>query len=57
MTTNYKCILSLRIARHLLENGFRIIDIEPSRKIDGNLVFIFEDTSELRKELAQLRQN
>jgi hypothetical protein len=52
-----KCILSLRIARHLLAQGFRITDIEPSRKIEGALVFIFEDSTELRKELVSFNRN
>jgi hypothetical protein len=50
-----KCILSLRVARHLLAKGFRLIDVEPSRKFDGKLVFVFEDSEELRQELANLR--
>ncbi|WP_176525828.1 DUF5659 domain-containing protein [Bacillus sp. AFS001701] len=48
-----KCILSLRVARHLLAKGFRLIDVEPSRKINGHLVFIFEATPELLEELAK----
>lgn len=51
-----KCILSLRVARHLLTRGFRLVDIEPSRKFDGQLVFIFEDTSALRTELSKLQR-
>lgn len=49
-----KCILSLRVARHLLANGFRIVDVEPSRKFIGQVVFIFEDSPELDAELAKL---
>lgn len=52
-----KCILSLRIARHLLAQGFRIVDVEQSRKHIGNIVFIFEDTPELSVELAKFRRN
>ncbi|WP_167374922.1 DUF5659 domain-containing protein [Gottfriedia luciferensis] len=51
-----KCILSLRVARHLLSKGFQVIDIEPSRKVNGQLVFIFEETPELIVELAELRK-
>ncbi|WP_420806001.1 DUF5659 domain-containing protein [Neobacillus bataviensis] len=50
-----KCILSLRVARLLLAKGFQIVDIEPSRKHTGNLVFIFADSEELRQVLANLR--
>lgn len=49
-----KCILSLRVARRLLAKGFRVIDVEPSRKIPGTLVFIFEGSSELDKVLLNL---
>jgi hypothetical protein len=52
-----KCILSLRVARHLLAQGFRLTDVEPSRKFSGQIVFIFEDTAELRGELAALGRN
>ncbi|MGC4378978.1 DUF5659 domain-containing protein [Fictibacillus sp. Mic-4] len=51
-----KCILSMRVARYLLAHGFRIVDVEPSRKFHGEVVFIFEDTPELTAELAKLSQ-
>lgn len=50
----HKCILSIRVAKHLLSNGFRIVDVEPSRKFSGQVVFIFEETPALRKELSKL---
>ena len=49
-----KCILSLRLARKLLNNGFRIMDIEQSKKISGTLVFVFEHTEALEEELSKL---
>jgi Domain of unknown function (DUF5659) len=49
-----KCILSLRVARHLIAEGFRLIDIEQSRKIPGTLVFVFEHTPALEKVLMKL---
>ncbi|MEH7457960.1 hypothetical protein V7183_12160 [Bacillus sp. JJ1127] len=49
-----KCILSLRVARSLLGKGFRIIDIEKSKKIPGTLVFVFERSAELEHELSKL---
>lgn len=51
-----KCILSLRVARQLLANGFQIIDIEQSKKIPGTLVFVFEHTEALEQELSKLRK-
>lgn len=49
-TAKMKYVLSLSVARHLLAQGFRLIDIEPARKFDG-LTFIFEDTQELNDEM------
>ncbi|MEH7028676.1 hypothetical protein [Bacillus wiedmannii] len=49
-----KCILSLRLARKLLANGFQLIDIEQSKKIPGTLVFVFEHTEALENELSRL---
>jgi Domain of unknown function (DUF5659) len=48
-----KCILSFRVAKHLLAQGFKIVDIETSHKIPGNIVFIFKDSEELRAELVK----
>lgn len=48
-----KCILSFRVARHLLAQGFKIVDLDTSHKIPGNIVFIFEDSEPLRAELAK----
>jgi hypothetical protein len=49
-----KCILSLRLARKLLANGFQLIDIEQSKKIPGTLVFVFKHTEALEEELSKL---
>lgn len=49
-TAKMKYVLSLSVARHLLAQGFRLIDLEPSRKFNG-LTFIFEDTQELNDEM------
>lgn len=50
----YKCILSLRVARHLLAEGCRMVDVETSHKHAGNLVFIFEDNQDLADALTKL---
>ncbi|MEK5107221.1 DUF5659 domain-containing protein [Cytobacillus sp. FSL K6-0129] len=52
----HKCILSIRVAKYLLLNGFRIVDIEPSRKFNGQVVFIFEETPALIEELSKLHK-
>ena len=49
-----KCILSFRVAKHLLSKGCSIVDIETSHKIPGNVVFIFEDTPQLSAALSAL---
>lgn len=51
-----KCILSFRVAKYLLAQGFRIVDIETSHKFAGNVVFIFEDTPELAAAMASIPQ-
>lgn len=52
-----KCVLSLRVARHLLARGFQIVDIEPSRKVRGQLAFIFADSKALNEEISNSIQN
>jgi len=49
-----KCILSYRVAKHLIEQGCQIVDISNSHKIKGNIVFIFEDTPELSEAMNNL---
>lgn len=49
-----KCILSYRVAKHLLAEGCRIKDIDTSHKVKGNIVFIFEDTPELQDAMDKL---
>jgi hypothetical protein len=48
---DYKCILSLHIARYLLAAGFTVIDIDTSKKIRGKLVFIFKNSSQLQEAM------
>lgn len=47
----YKCILSLNLAQYLLAKGFRILNVEKSRKFRNNLVFIFENSSQFQQAL------
>lgn len=49
-----KVILSLHIANELLEQGFRIIELRPSRTVRGNAVFIFEATNEFHRVLNDI---
>ncbi|MGN7409856.1 DUF5659 domain-containing protein [Sporosarcina sp. SAFN-010] len=49
-----KCILSFRVAKYLLAQGCKLIDIDTSHKVPGNVVFIFEQSQQLSKALSQL---
>nr|WP_186324695.1 hypothetical protein [Paenibacillus bovis] len=51
-----KCILSYRVAKHLLSKGFKIVDLDTSYKIRGNIVFIFEQSEALERELAKMKR-
>jgi hypothetical protein len=55
MTNDYKCILSLRVAKDLLVKGFELTDLQTSHKRPGKLVFIFENSRQLETELANYR--
>lgn len=49
-----KCILSFRVAKYLLAEGCRMVDIETSHKITGNVCFIFEDGPILSAAMSRL---
>lgn len=51
-----KCILNIRIARELITAGFPIVSVEPSRKLQGQAVFIFEKTPQFDVILTKLIQ-
>lgn len=48
-------IMSLRIARKLLSDGCKIIDVQPSQRLKGRLVFVFRDASVIENKLAEYR--
>ena len=52
-----KCILSLRVAQHLLARGFNLIEIDRSYRYPGKLVFIFENSEALVEELAKFERD
>jgi len=39
-----KCIIASTMAKHLLKQGFKIIDLKPLRDDPKRTVFIFDDT-------------
>lgn len=48
-----KCILNIQFARQLISEGFKVIDVQTSRKLPGRVAFIFELTPELEKYLLK----
>ncbi|HET7579777.1 MAG TPA: DUF5659 domain-containing protein [Bacillales bacterium] len=51
-----KCILSMGLARHLIAQGFTIVDLETSKKLTGKVVFIFRDSPELQAAILNYRK-
>lgn len=49
-----KAIISLRVARFLISQGIPLLDMEKSKKYNGQMVFIFEDNKVLRDVMQQL---
>lgn len=43
----HKTILSTKLARALLKNGFKLVDVKPNNKTPERTVFVFESTPEL----------
>jgi hypothetical protein len=52
----FRCILSLKLARYLLAQGYSIADIDTSKKISGKLVFIFKNSPELNKAILNYQK-
>ena len=52
----YKCILSLNLARYLLRQGIELVDIDKSTKMQGKLVFIFKNSPELQDAIGNYRK-
>jgi len=50
----YKVILNVFIANKLLKEGFVPIKFEMSRKVEGRVAFVFENTEEFQAELTKL---
>lgn len=49
-----KCILSFRVAKHLLAEGCEIVDLDTSHKYEGNVVFVFKDDEKLKEAMNTL---
>lgn len=58
MQKQKKCrvILSPQLARMLLRQGYKIVDIEPNKNIPERTVFIFENAPGLEKIIEYYRK-
>ena len=43
----YEYVKSLKLAGHLMQNGFRILRVEPNEKFKGKDVYVFEQSDKL----------
>lgn len=46
-------IFSIKVAKNLVKNGFRIIDITENQKDKDKIVFVFQNTEEIREYLNE----
>ena len=53
MKNRTKLIFSPQLARRLLQSGFKIVDIKPSKNGDGQTVFVFEIESGFGKVIQE----
>lgn len=56
MKEKYKCVLSIRVAKELVAKGFDLVDMEPSRRYPGKIVFVFRNSPELDAALAKFER-
>lgn len=56
MSEKYKCVLSIRVVKELVAQNHELVDIEPSRRFPGKLVFVFKNTPELDAALAKFER-
>lgn len=52
-----KPIFNSYIAKQLVKSGNRIIDIQPDKKHDGSVIFIFETSDKFWDDLKKLSHN
>ena len=50
-TADVKAIISKRLAVYLINSGFELIDVQPSFKNQGFIVFLFDQTDELERAI------
>ena len=49
-------ITSPALARELLKDGDKIIDIKPNKKVQNGTIFVFADSENVRKKLEKKRK-
>lgn len=52
----YKLVSSARIAKKLITEGYKVVDINPDRDNSDKTVFIFESSDDLLDEIAKLEK-
>ncbi len=52
----YKLVSSPRIAKKLITEGYKVVDINPDRDNSDKTVFIFESSEDLLEEIAKLEK-
>jgi len=57
MSSNRRVIPSSRLAKELLKEGFKIIDIAPHKNDHRRTVFIFENTKQLQDYLKDGKES
>lgn len=50
-----KAIRSLKVAQTIMQRGQSPVNIEPSKKTPGKLVFVFEDNETVRQVLNEVK--
>lgn len=53
----HKVIFNIYMADRLIQAGFNVISVKPSRSFQGRAVFIFEETPEFIQALRDLSHN
>lgn len=47
-----KYIIALGVAQELISKGYKVVEVKRSSRVEGRIVFGFEDTAELRKDFG-----
>lgn len=47
----YQCIVTAVLARHLLKQGFTIVDIKPQKENPDKTVFVFSNSDKLQESI------